>query len=186
MRDWERALDNRKLSDLANLAYGPWLSDMADWRYFITLTHRRPTSTRASYAPYSRVGLVRHNRMVRSWFFEDVRVVDPSAGLWGETESHLAGGFHEHLLLACARATGVYALLAAWFDRKDGGFWDVSTFDGPGRSAELAARYLEKAGKYASKISSQPPKVWGLGLHAKESHSLVLLPSSRSKPIPSL
>jgi len=177
MQNWERLLDSRTLALASNAAHGQWLADMADWRYFITLTHRRPTSTLSTHTPYTRVGLVRHNRMVRSWFHDDVRLVDSSARMWGETESHVAGGFHEHLLLACAENSGVYAWMQAWFDRRDGGHWDCQPFAAGGdraRRVELAAMYIEKAAKYAGKMASQPPKVWGFGLHASETHSLTL------------
>jgi hypothetical protein len=173
MQNWERARDLRELTTSTQLEFGRWLASLADWRYFITLTHRTPTSTRLSYADYTRVGLARHNRMVRSLFYDNIRALDPTARFWGETETHAAGGFHEHALLSCASTFGVYGAMASWFDRRDGGWWDVQPFDSS-RAVELAAGYIEKAAKYAGKLAAQPPKVYGFGLLPQASHSLTL------------
>lgn len=163
MKQWERQADATRVTAAAMTGYGQWLADLAPWRYFVTLTHRAPNSTAPSYTPYTRVGLNRHNRMVRDWFYQSVRPLDITARLWGETETHVAGGFHEHALLAVNPTMGIYAAMAAWYDRTEGGLWNVRRFDSD-RAVELAGAYIEKAAKYAGKAAAQPPKVYGLGL----------------------
>ena len=181
--DWEAAGDARTLSMAALDATGHWVAGMAPWRSFVTLTHRPlvPSSVqpltsgshRAGGSAYTRVGLARHNRMVRDWFFDDVRRIDPTARLWGDTELHVMGQPHEHVLLAYADAAPVYTFMQLWFDRRDGGAWNLQPFSQDPDERVRAAAYIEKATKYAGKLACQPPKVLGFGLHGRESFSIV-------------
>lgn len=182
--DWESAGDARALSVAALDATGHWVAELAPWRSFITLTHRSlggksfqpitSRSHRSGSSSYTRVGLSRHNKMVREWLYDDVRAVDPSAQLWGETELHVSGQPHEHALLACAESAPLYTFMQAWYDRSDGGIWNLQPFSQDPDERVRAACYVEKAAKYAGKLACQPPKVLGFGLLAAPSFSQVL------------
>ncbi len=182
--DWQAAGDARALSIAALDATGPWVAGLAPWRTFLTLTHRplalgsfQPVTSaahRSGSSSYTRVGLRRHNAMVRDWFYEDVRRLDPTARLWGETELHVSGQPHEHALLACAESAPLYTFMQLWFDRPDGGAWNLEPFSQDPDERVRAAAYVEKAAKYAGKLACQPPKVFGFGLLAAPSFSQVL------------
>lgn len=189
MHDWERSADNRALADAARNATGLWIAALFRPVHFITLTHRplmltsaqpltmhvpryRRARSPATIRPaYTRVGLVRHNGMVRRWFDDDVRRMDPTARMWGETELHAKGDPHEHLLLEVAENAPVYSMLDAWFDRPGGGTWDNEPFSTDPSAVVRAAAYVVKAAKYAGKLATQEPHVFGFGLRARASFS---------------
>jgi len=187
MREWERSADTLAISSAALNATGVWLARLSDWRYFITLTHRQlasPVSSqpitkrkhRSGFTSYTRVGMNAHNAMVRDWFYEDVRALDRGARLWGETELHAKGDPHEHLVLDVDRQAPVYSMLDAWFERPHGGVWNCQSFSQDPDELVRAAAYIEKATKYAGKLTTQPPKIFGFGLASAPSFSRVLAP----------
>jgi len=187
---WQAAGEARALTIAALDATGHWVAGLAPFGSFVTLTHRplmlgsvqpltmhvpRHRRSRSfGSSAYTRVGLARHNSMVRDWFYDDVRRLDPTARLWGETELHAAGQPHEHALLACAESAPLYTFMQLWFDRPGGGAWNVQPFSQDPDERVRAAAYVEKAAKYAGKLACQPPKVFGFGLLAAPSFPQVL------------
>ncbi len=163
--------DARALSIAARDATGHWVADLAPFGYFVTLTHRplagssaRPVTSRwhrSGSSFYTRVGLARHNRMVRDWFYDDVRRLDPTAQLWGETELHVSGQPHEHALLACAESAPVYTFMQLWFDRPDGGAWKVQPFSQDPDECVRAACYVEKAPSTRASWPASHPRCSG-------------------------
>lgn len=181
MLDWERNRDSRALTLASVNEVGYWVAAMAPWQAMITLTHapigftsKQPftsRSHRSGSSSYTRVGLNAHNSLVRHWFYEVVRPSDRTAQLWGETELHVSGQPHEHLLLAHAESAPVFSWLDAWYRAPRGGIWHSLSFSTDPSIAVRAACYVEKAAKYVGKMACQPPKVFGFGLHEAESHS---------------
>jgi hypothetical protein len=153
-------------------AYGEWIARLAPWSHFVSLTHdarRLATGPTVSHQAYSRIGLQRHRRLVRDWFFDDVRKFDNTARLWSETELHKSGQPHEHALLALRPNAPSGLIMEAWFNRA--GAYDrqpLETIEG----TFSAARYVAK---YTAKGSALEPRVWGFGLLAEASFSRVLL-----------
>lgn len=187
MLNWERVANSEAVSTAALNSTGLWVARLSDWRYFITLTHRQlrsATSTqaitsrkhRSGSGEHTRVGLNRHNSLVRDWFYDNVRALDHGARLWGETEAHAKGDPHEHLLLDVDRQAPVYSMLQSWYDRVDGGIWNCQPFSGDPDERVRAAAYVEKAAKYAGKLTAQPPKIFGFALLSSPSFSRVLPP----------
>jgi hypothetical protein len=183
MLDWERSADARMVSTAALNATGLWVARLSPWRYFITLTHRpraqvtssQPVTSRghrSGFAAYTRVGLSRHNASVRDWFYDEVRARAPGARLWGETELHAKGDPHEHAVLDVDADAPVYSMLDAWHERE--GIWNCQRFSEDPDELVRAACYIEKAIKYAGKLTTQPPKIFGFGLLAAPSFSRVL------------
>lgn len=183
--DWQAAGDARALSIAALESTGQWVARLAPFSSFVTLTHRpilagaaqavTSRSHRSGSGAYTRVGLRRHNSMVRDWFYDDVRGVDPTARLWGETELHANGQPHEHALLALAESAPLFQCMQAWYDRPDGGIWNAQPFSQDPDELVRAAAYVEKAAKYAGKLACQPPKILGFGLLPAPSFARVLL-----------
>jgi hypothetical protein len=182
--NWESQADTRALQAAALDATGHWVAGLATWRYFVTLTHAlvavtsvQPVTSRkhrSGWSSYTRVGVSRHNRLVRDWFHEVVRPDDPTARWWSETELHASGQPHEHGLLACAEPAPVFSWLGRWYGMKGGGIWKSLPFSQDPDERVRAACYVEKAAKYAGKMASQAPKVWGFGLLRDPSFSQVL------------
>jgi hypothetical protein len=136
-------------------AYGSWIASLGPWSFFVTLTHRTPEDPTA--ANWSRVGVARHRRMVREWFYDDVRRLDRSAKWWSEMEFHASGQPHEHGMLAVDELAPWLQMRQAWWDRA--GFAKWLPIDG--RGAMLPAAYVSK---YAQKAVSREPLVYGFGL----------------------
>lgn len=80
-------------------------------------------------------------------------------------ELHQTGQPHEHALLSVAPTAPVLSMRQRWFDLAG-----YCTFD-PIRDPADVAAYV---GKYGAKVAAYPPFIAGLGLHERESHSLVL------------
>ncbi len=165
-------------------AYGEFIGGLGSWTDFWTLTHRPPdedsgnrsTAARpdipsvASARPYgrpsfTRVGIQRHRRQVREWFYEDVRRMDPGARWWSEMELHLTGQPHEHGLLSVSAGAPVLSMRQAWWDRC--GFAHVQAI----RSRAAVAAYVAK---YAGKSAAWTPLVYGFGLLPAPSFSRTL------------
>ncbi len=142
------------------LAHGEWIATLAPWRYFLTLTHdpgRLGDMQVDPRRPYHRVGVKRHRRLVREWFYQDVRRLDPTAQLWGELEMQpVSGQAHEHCTLACSDVAPHLKMRQAWYERA--GWCDMKRIEG---SAISAAAYCAK---YASKATSVEPLFLGFGL----------------------
>lgn len=150
-------------------AYGEWIPTLAPWTHFVTLTHRLPDSSDAARARgYTQVGLQKHRREVRKWFYDDVRRYDPGARWWSEMELHQTGIPHEHGLLAIDRDTApVYSMGDAWWNRTGGGMYRVVRIGDQAAVAQYVA-------KYASKSAAWEPCVWGFALNARASFAQVL------------
>ena len=152
-------------------AYGDWIAGLAPWNFFASLTHdpkRIARSSTVSHQAYDRVGIQRHRRLVRAWFYEDVRRLDPSARWWSETELHASGQPHEHGLLAVRDRAPIGAMMDAWYQRA--GAYDRQPLEGIGATFS-AARYVAK---YTGKAAAWEPSVWGFGLLPAPSFSTVL------------
>ena len=156
--NWQSQADTRALQTAAGDATGQWIAALAGWRYFITLTHAPLAGTslqpltsrkhRSGFGAYTRVGLRRHNRLVREWFHEVVRAEDPTAEWWSETELHVSGQPHEHGLLACAESAPVFSWLDRWYAMDGGGIYKALPFSQDPDERVRAACYIEKAAKY--------------------------------------
>lgn len=170
------------LATEAGKEYGEWVARMAPWSGFVTLTHRSLIAApgeavvtirkhRTGGNVHTRLGIKRHNREVREWFHETVRRIDRGACWWSETELHESGQPHEHGLLAVSASAPIYSMLDDWFRRPGGGAWNYKRLPTEGDLVRVA-EYVGKAAKYAGKLAGQPPKVWGLGVHTRESFAI--------------
>lgn len=187
--NWQAQADTRALQAAALDATGRWVAGLAAWRHFVTLTHAlvavtsvQPVTSRkhrSGWSSYTRVGVSRHNRLVRDWFHEVVRSDDPTAEWWSETELHASGQPHEHGLLACAESAPVFSWLGRWYAMEGGGIWKSQPFSQDPDERVRAACYVEKAAKYAGKMASQAPKVWGRGLRRTELAAIEGTPQQR-------
>ena len=147
-------------------AFGIWVPQLARWTHFVTLTHRLPDFSDANRARnYTRVGLARHRKLVRDWFYGDVRPRDPAARWYSELELHATGIPHEHGLLALSDRAPVLSIRQAW--------WDLAGYArvDPIKDSASVARYVAK---YSGKAAAWPPCVWGFGLLREPSFSQVL------------
>lgn len=133
--------------------YGRWIGGLAPWTHFVTLTHRPPEDDRSR--TWRRIGVARHRRMVREWFYEDVRPLDRSARWWSEMEFHDSGQPHEHGMLAVAETAPVLSMRQAWWERAGFAKW---------RDVDDAAGAAAYVSKYAQKATSREPLIWGFGL----------------------
>ena len=187
--NWQSQADTRALQAAALDATGRWVARLAQWRYFITLTHRQVAATslqpvtsrnhRSGWSSHTRVGLSGHDRMVREWFHEVVRPDDPTAEWWSETELHANGQPHEHGLLACAESAPIYSWLSQWYAMEKGGIWKSRPFSQDPDERVRAACYVEKAAKYVGKMATQAPKVWGRGVRRTELAGIEGTPQER-------
>ena len=176
--NWQSQADTRTLQAAALDATGHWVAGLAPWRSFITLTHAPVSATsvqpltirkhRSGFGTYTRVGVQRHNHLVREWFHEVVRPDDPTAEWWSETELHISGQPHEHGLIAHAEGAPLFDWLDHWYRMDGGGIWKSQPFSQDPDERVRAACYVEKAAKYVGKMASQAPKVWGRGVRRTE------------------
>jgi hypothetical protein len=146
-------------------AYGTFIAGLAPWTHFVTLTHRLPEDPSAS--TWRRVGVARHRRLVRDWFYEDVRRLDPSARWWSEMEFHASGVPHEHGMLCLAANAPDLTMRSRWWERAGYAKW----LDVDARGAIAPAAYVSK---YAQKATSREPLVFGFGLLPAPSFAQVL------------
>jgi len=153
------------LVEQSRAAYGAWVATFAPppgWSFFVTLTH---DPRRLSVVGHDRIGRQLHRSRLRSWFYDDVRALDPSALWWSETELHISGQPHEHGLLWCGAGAPDLRMRQAWYEAAGYAKWERIV------DAASVAAYVAK---YAGKATSGPPNVWGMGAHAEPSHSLML------------
>lgn len=159
--------------------YGRWVASLAPWDFFVTLTHdprrlaqqlvdegaiatvdaerMRPMETGITI-----VGLQRHRREVRRWFYDDVRRFDHRAQFWGETELHATGQAHEHALLRVAGGARVLSMRQAWFERAGYAMFDRI------EDATAVAAYVAK---YTGKAAASEPHVYGFAKTARYSYA---------------
>jgi hypothetical protein len=142
-------------------AYGSWISSLAHWTVFATATHAIPTGT----VGWDRVGVQRHRRLVREWFYDVVRDVDPEARWWSEMEFHASGQPHEHGMLATTMPFTARQYVRDVWTRHNG----TMRFDSIESSAIGAARYVSK---YAGKSAAHVPLIYGFGLLPRPSFSI--------------
>lgn len=133
--------------------YGRFIAALAPWSHFVTLTHRLPDDPRAP--TWTRVGVARHRRMVRDWFYNEVRPRAPSAVWWSETEFHVSGVPHEHGMLAVPSNAPDLQMRSAWFLAAGFARWDSIA----GQNGVSPAAYVSK---YAVKSTSREPLVFGI------------------------
>ena len=151
---------------------GEWIAGLASWNWFWTLTHDAVRLDGAdSSRPHALVGQQRHRSLVRRWVFGTVRVLDPSAQWWSETERHQTGQCHEHGLMAASDTAPWLKMRQAWYELA--GYAVVRPIE---RLHEtdgkvLVARYVAK---YSEKAAAGTPLIAGFGLLPSPSHSLVL------------
>jgi hypothetical protein len=145
-------------------SYGAFVSTLAPWTHFITLTHD-PRRLADHSSSWSRVGIQGHRSRLRRFVLDTVRRLDPSSVWWSEMELHESGQPHEHALAAFGPTAPVLSIRQRWFDMAG-----YATFD-PIRDAADVAAYV---GKYGAKRAAYPPFVAGLALNPRESFSMVL------------
>lgn len=144
-------------------AYGTFVASLADWSYFVTLTH----DPRRLGKGHTIVGRQRHRRVMSRWLFDDVRRMDPTARWYSEMELHKSGQSHEHGLLEVASTAPVLSMRQAWFDRA--GYAVVRSIGQADVAAYAEACYVAK---YAGKWAAVEPFIAGFGVHRRASHSL--------------
>jgi hypothetical protein len=134
-------------------AYGSFIASLADWSHFVTLTHRTPEDPSA--VSWHRVGVARHRRLVRDWFYECVRPRAPGARWWSEMEFHVSGQPHEHGMLAVPSNAPDLEMRDAWWQLAGYAKWlSIAGQDGISPAAY--------ASKYAQKATSREPMVFGV------------------------
>jgi hypothetical protein len=141
--------------------YGRFIGGLADWGYFVTLTH----DPRRLGFGHTIVGRQRHRKQVRQWVRDDLRSQAPGAVWWSEMEEHASGQAHEHGLLEVPASAPLLSIRQRWFDRC--GY----AFIVPVPSVQAAAEYVAK---YTGKAQASEPVIAGLGLLARASFSQVL------------
>lgn len=172
---------HRQAREAVLLATGEWIASLAPWSHFFTLTHRLPGDTPPleSYyrrtlparplpniPTYTRVGIQRHRRMVRKFFYDVIRPYDHAAQWWSEMEMTQAGVPHEHAMVALSPNAPVLSMRQWWYESC--GYAVMETIEGSSITpAAYVAKYTEKGGAI-------PPLICGFGLNSRESHSLVL------------
>jgi hypothetical protein len=155
-------------------AYGSWISSLARWSVFVTATHARPKTRTVAQAEnvvvYDRVGVQRHRKVLRDWFYDVVRQADPTARWWSEMEFHESGVPHEHGLLETELSfTGRLYVRDVW--RREHGDHEKGQgmrFDSIKESPVGVARYVAK---YAGKAAAHEPCIYGFGLLSRPSFS---------------
>lgn len=147
-------------------AYGDFVSSMARWTHFVTLTHDPRRLVRLDRSRrWTQVGISRHRKLVSRYFHDSIRPLDPGARWWSEMELHRSGQPHEHALLSVSGdRVAVLSMRQAWYD--DAGWMDVQRIE----SASAVAAYVAK---YGGKVGAWSPSVWGFGLHQSATFSVV-------------
>ncbi len=174
-------------------ATGAWIAGLVGWTHFLTLTHRLPgdqmlgcdrsTAARPDISPiasastygrpvvnapsWTRVGMQRHRRMVRKFFYDVIRPRDPGSRWWSETEFHHSGQPHEHALLAIENPSIALLSIRQWW-YEHCGYAVIEPIVGSGIvPAAYVAKYTEKSGAW-------PPLIYGFGLLPVPSFSRTL------------
>ena len=145
-------------------SYGAFVSTLAPWNWFVTLTHDPKRLISFSH-DWTRIGIQAHRSRLRRFVLDTVRSLDPSAAWWSEMELHATGQPHEHALLSASEMAPVLSMRQRWFDLAG-----YARFDRIRDPADVAA-YI---GKYGAKVGAYPPFIAGLALNPRESFARVL------------
>jgi hypothetical protein len=160
--------------------YGRFISGLAPWTHFVTLTHdprrmqphlftrgRSDSRVQRSHGSpdVALVGPQRHRKQVKAWVRYDLLSMAPDARWWSEMESTKAGQAHEHGMLSLPATAPLLSIRQRWYERC--GFAHIRAI----ASVQEAAEYVAK---YTGKAAATEPVIAGFGLLPVASFSQVL------------
>ncbi len=147
--------------------YGRFISSLAPWTHFATLTH----DPRRLQTGHTIVGRQRHRKQVQSFVRDDVRRLDRGSRWWSEMELHASGQCHEHALLALADSAPWLSIRQRWYERC--GYMKIEAITAATLAGHGVTSAAEYVAKYTGKATAVAPIIAGFGLLSRESWSRV-------------